>query len=202
MCLGAWKCVGMGVALVMMLSPVAFAGEVDIQLGEIRSLLRDMSPNEERRIEHIQPQRLQRKRVDLHQIILDASRSVNIEPALLATLIKVESGFDPAAVSSAGAAGLTQLMPDTASQLGISNVWDPRENVYGGARWLAMLLQDHHGNVLAALASYNAGSSVISLAWSHWPEETRNYLEKFVRLYPQVAQDWRRYTPHYIYSRS
>jgi len=191
-----------GFAVLSLFPACVSASELDAQIGEIQALLRDISGDRERSGGRNLPDHLQGHPVDLHRIILDASQLVEIDPAVLVTLIKIESGFDPSALSSAGAQGLTQLMPATAAELGVRDVWNPRDNVKGGARWLARLLQEHDGNLLAALASYNAGSSVMRRAWNQWPSETRNYLEKFVRLYPMVAEDWKKHSPHYIYIRS
>jgi len=191
-----------GVAIIGVTAPLASATELDVQLSEIRALLQEMSPHRATRIERHFPNLRQKQRVDLHQVILDASQATDVEPAVLATLIKIESGFNPAAISHAGAQGLTQLMPATAAQLGIRDVWNPESNVTGGARWLAMLLREHGGNLLKAIAAYNAGSGVMRRSWHRWPRETRGYLEKFVLLYPQFASGWKRHTPHYIYSRT
>ncbi len=187
--------------IIIMTTPLASATELDVQFGEIRALLQDMLPRRTTRTARHLPNLRQEQRVDLHQIIRDASRTTNLEPAVLATLIKIESGFDPAALSPAGAEGLTQLMPATVAQLGIRDVWNPKSNVTGGARWLAMLLREHDGNLLKAVAAYNAGSDVIRRSWRRWPRETKIYLEKFVRYYPQFSKDWKRHTPRYIYSR-
>lgn len=194
---------GIGLVVFSLTSAFSQADELDMEFKEIRVLLKAASPphlssSSTRRL----PRRQQARRVNLHQVILDASRTANLDPAVLATLIKIESGFDPDALSHTGARGLTQLMPNTAKQLGISNVWDPKANATGGARWLTGLLKEHDGNLLAALASYNAGSRVMRRSWNRWPRETRRYLEKFVRYYPQISQDWKKYTPQYIYSHS
>lgn len=190
-----------GIIIIGLFPRTGIASELDIQLGEVRTILQEMSPHRlPGAVRHFSI-RGQARRVDLHQVILEASRVSDIEPAVLAVLIKIESGFDPDASSSMGAMGLTQLMPTTLDKLGISNAREPESNVMGGARWLAKLLREHNGNLLAALAAYNAGSGVMRRPWRRWPRETRNYLERFVRIYPQFSKDWKKHTPRYIYFR-
>lgn len=177
------------------------ADEVDVRFGEIQMLLVSMTPRQlSSPAPYVSP-KIDMRRVDLHQIILAASLESNLEPAVLATLIKIESDFDADALSHAGAQGLTQLMPATAAELGISNVWNAKANVIGGAHWLEKLLKEHNNNLLAALAAYNAGSSVMQRPWGRWPSETRRYLKKFIRFYPEISLDWKKHTPHYINSR-
>lgn len=94
-------------------------------------------------------------------LIQQAALRNGVEPALLKGLIEQESGFDPNARSSAGALGLTQLMPSTAASLGVRNPLDPTEAVEGGARLLGELLRQFGGNVSDALAAYNAGAGAV-----------------------------------------
>ena len=77
-------------------------------------------------------------------------------------MVRLESGFDAAAVSSAGAQGLMQLMPALADELGVEDPFDPRENIFGGARYLKALLLEHDGDETLALASYNAGPGAVA----------------------------------------
>ncbi|MBE2200449.1 MAG: transglycosylase SLT domain-containing protein [Anaerolinea sp.] len=93
--------------------------------------------------------------------IIAAARRYDLDPALLDALVEVESGYSPTAVSPAGAVGLTQLMPGTAVGLGVTDRTDPIQNLDGGARYLAWLLQRYDGNVQRALAAYNAGPGTI-----------------------------------------
>ncbi len=102
-----------------------------------------------------------------------------IEPALLHGLIQQESGFDPSSQSSAGAMGLTQLMPGTASSLGVSNPLDPAESIEGGARYLAGMISRFGGNTADALAAYNAGPGAVSQYGGVPPyAETQSYVSK------------------------
>ncbi|HYF24977.1 MAG TPA: lytic transglycosylase domain-containing protein [Baekduia sp.] len=102
-----------------------------------------------------------------------------VEPALLRGLVRQESGFDPAARSSAGALGLTQLMPGTARSLGVTNPLDPRQALDGGARYLAQQLQRFGGDVSKALAAYNAGPGAVARFGGVPPyAETQQYVQK------------------------
>ena len=94
---------------------------------------------------------------DLDAVIEDAARKEGFTPDLLRAVISRESGFDPCAVSDKGALGLMQLMPETAEALGVTDVFDPEQNVRGGARYLGELLDRYGGDLVLALAAYNAG---------------------------------------------
>jgi cell wall-associated NlpC family hydrolase len=94
-------------------------------------------------------------------MIQQAARDQGVDPALLKGLVQAESGFNNSSVSSVGAQGLTQLMPDTARGLGVTNSFDPLQNLEGGARFLAGALQRFGGNEQLALAAYNAGPAAV-----------------------------------------
>ena len=94
-------------------------------------------------------------------LIEQAARDQGVDPALLKGLVQAESGFDPNSVSSVGAQGLTQLMPDTAKGLGVTNSFDPLQNLEGGARFLAGALKRFGGDERLALAAYNAGPGAV-----------------------------------------
>lgn len=107
-----------------------------------------------------------------------AARANSLDPALLVSIIKAESNGDAKAVSSAGAKGLMQLIDSTAANQGVKRVFDPRENISGGARYLRELL-DRFGDIKLALAAYNAGpSNVIKYRGVPPFEETRSYVNK------------------------
>ena len=112
-------------------------------------------------------------------MIASAAARYGIDPAILHGLIQQESGFDPNATSSAGAMGLTQLMPGTASSLGVANPLDPSESIEGGARYLSQMLGDFSGNVNDALAAYNAGPGAVKQYGGVPPyPETQDYVTK------------------------
>jgi hypothetical protein len=90
-------------------------------------------------------------------LIQDASSKYKLDAALLRAVMLQESGFRPCAVSTAGAAGLMQIMPETADDLGLQDPFDPAANVDAGARYLKQMLDRYHGNTALALAAYNAG---------------------------------------------
>jgi soluble lytic murein transglycosylase-like protein len=98
----------------------------------------------------------------LNSIVSVQSKANHVDPNLVRAVIRIESGGDPSAISTAGAMGLMQLMPGTARALGVSNPWDPEQNVAGGAKHLSDLLREYRGNVPLALAAYNAGSGAVA----------------------------------------
>jgi soluble lytic murein transglycosylase-like protein len=109
--------------------------------------------------------------------ITAAAQANGLDPALLAGLIKQESGFNPNAGSGAGARGLTQLMPGTAAGLGVSNVLDPVQSINGGAKYLKQQLEAFGGDTAKALAAYNAGPGAVQRFGGIPPySETQNYV--------------------------
>ncbi len=111
--------------------------------------------------------------------IAQSAARYGIEPALLHGLIQQESGFDPNARSSSGALGLTQLMPGTASSLGVSEPLDPTQSIEGGAHYLSEMLARFGGNTADALAAYNAGPGAVSHYGGVPPyAETQEYVSK------------------------
>lgn len=113
---------------------------------------------------------------------------VGVSPALLVSVAKAESDFDPLAVSSVGAMGMMQFMPDTWAQYGRGSIFDPRDALFAAARYLRALLRRYKGNVRLALAAYNAGPKQVSEHHYRLPPfaETKNYVDK-------VIQYWRQY---------
>jgi soluble lytic murein transglycosylase-like protein len=100
--------------------------------------------------------------VAYHDDIRSAARLTGVNAALLRAIIHAESGFNPRALSYKGAQGLMQLMPGTAFELGVGDAFDPAQNISGGARYLATLLRDYHGDVKLAAAAYNAGEGAVA----------------------------------------
>jgi soluble lytic murein transglycosylase-like protein len=118
---------------------------------------------------------------ELSSVIEQAARRHNIDPRLVAAVASRESAYDPRAVSRAGACGIMQLMPATARFLGMSDVFDIRENVFGGTRYLRTLLDTFHGDLDLTLAAYNAGPGAVQRYNGVPPyRETQQYV-KLVR---------------------
>jgi hypothetical protein len=119
---------------------------------------------------------------------IDASaRSFGLEPALLHAVIRVESNYNPAALSPKGAVGLMQLMPGTSERFGVANPWRPHDNIRGGARYLSQLLTLFDQDLALALAAYNAGEEAVMRHGRRVPpfRETRDYVERVTVLYRQ-----------------
>jgi hypothetical protein len=120
--------------------------------------------------------------VDLNEVVNSASRRYWLDPDLVSSVIKAESGFNVRAVSPKGAQGLMQLMPGTASQLGVPNAFDPAANVEGGTKYLRELLERYNFDLVKALAAYNAGPLRVEQFGGVPPYyETRAYVARVVR---------------------
>lgn len=119
----------------------------------------------------------------LDPIIAKASRRYGVDVGLIKAVIKAESNFNPQAVSHAGARGLMQLMPATARSLGVSDSFDPEQNVMAGSRFLSDMLKRYNGNVDSALAAYNWGPGNVDKRPDRLPRETRDYLVRVKQLY-------------------
>jgi len=113
-----------------------------------------------------------------------AAAEHNVDPNLVRAVIKVESNFNPNAVSRKGAMGLMQLMPQTARQLKVTNPFDPEQNVDAGVRHLKQLMESYGGDVRLSLAAYNAGQGSVTRSGGipHFAE-TRNYVKRITKLY-------------------
>jgi hypothetical protein len=123
-----------------------------------------------------------RPQADLNQVVNDASGRYRLDPDLVNSVIKAESGFNVRAVSPKGAQGLMQLMPGTAAQLGVPNTFDARQNVEGGTRYLRELLERYNFDLVKALAAYNAGPQRVEQFGGVPPyHETRAYVARVVR---------------------
>ena len=130
-------------------------------------------------------------------LISSAASRYGIDPALVKAVVQTESGFDPNAVSQAGAKGLMQLMDDTARGLGVNDSFDPAQNIDGGTRFLSYLLRKYDGQVTPALAAYNAGpgrvdrlglttDAQVSQRIDELPQETQRYIRKVLT----ALQQW------------
>ena len=123
-------------------------------------------------------------REEMHFIVEETARKHDVDAGLVKAVIKAESNWNPLAVSPKGALGLMQLMPGTASLLGVLNPFDPLENIDGGTRYLKMLLEKFSGNLSLALAAYNAGPKRVERNYSI-PSipETVAYVKKVIAHY-------------------
>lgn len=117
-------------------------------------------------------------------VVVEACSIYRMDEALIRAVMEVESDYNRFAISSAGARGLMQLMPQTAKQLGVRNVWDPRQNVHAGTAYLKRFIGRFSGNMELALAAYNAGPNAV-IAYGQIPPypQTVNYVRKVMRLY-------------------
>jgi Soluble lytic murein transglycosylase and related regulatory proteins (some contain LysM/invasin domains) len=122
--------------------------------------------------------------------IATAGELFAIDPDLIRAVIKAESNFNPLAVSHKGAAGLMQLMPGTAEELGVADPFDPVENIHGGTKYLSQLLDALNGSLPLALAAYNAGPLRV-IGTNRIPPipETRDYVARVLRYYEKFYND-------------
>ena len=121
----------------------------------------------------------------LAAIINDAAKQYSVDPNLIAAMTYRESAFNPNAVSSRGAQGLMQLMPKTARALGVRDAFDPRDNIFGGTKYLKTLLDRFHGNVDLTLAAY-AGPELVAKVGPNATKEAVDYVAA-VKSFYQVA---------------
>jgi len=134
-------------------------------------------------------ERLLARATQYDSIIETAAVSSAVEANLLRAVIVVESGFNSRAVSKRGAMGLMQLMPATATRFGVSNPYDPRQNVHAGARYLKFLIDRFGQDVRLALAAYNAGEDAVARNGGQIPPfaETQAYVPRVLRIYRMLA---------------
>jgi soluble lytic murein transglycosylase-like protein len=126
--------------------------------------------------------------------IVESGKRNSVDPLLLYSIMHQESSFKPRAMSYKGARGLMQLMPPTAARFGVRNIWDPQQNIEGGARYMRFLLDLFSGDVRLALAGYNAGEGAVMKYGYQVPpySETREYVRRIGHRYsvirdPQAA---------------
>src|SRR4029077_6381685 len=118
----------------------------------------------------------------VEQLVRQAGGKHQIDPEFIASVIRAESAFNARAVSPKGARGLMQLMPQTASQLGVQNAFDPQANVQAGSRYLRELLERYDFDLIKALAAYNAGPQRVEQYGGVPPYyETKAYVARIVR---------------------
>ena len=120
----------------------------------------------------------------VRELVRQVSLEHGLDPRLVDAVVRVESGYDPGAVSRKGAMGLMQLMPETAVRLGVADPFDPEQNVRGGVREFARLVDVYRGNLQYALAAYNAGEGAVARYRGVPPFlETRNYVSRILTIY-------------------
>jgi soluble lytic murein transglycosylase-like protein len=150
-------------------------GYVDVPTSEIDRFEKDLSPAAAGQTPHS-------SRQEMTEVINTVSSRHHLDPDLIDSVIHAESGFNPRAVSPKGAQGLMQLMPQTASRLGVADSFDPGANVEGGTRYLRELLERYNFDLVKALAAYNAGPQRVEQYHGVPPYyETQAYVARIVR---------------------
>ena len=153
---------------------------VDIPAEQIDHFEKDLTPQP--RPVSAPPQLVPAKPQNLDEVINNISSLHHLDPDLVNSVIRAESNFNSHAVSNKGAQGLMQLMPQTASQMGVTNAFDPQANVEGGTRYLRELLERYNFDVVKALAAYNAGPHRVERYHGVPPYyETQAYVARIVR---------------------
>ena len=127
---------------------------------------------------------------EIERLVSANAATWNVDPSLIKAIIANESGFDANATSGAGAQGLMQLMPGTASGLGVTDAYDPAQNVWGGTRYMRGLLDRFGGNTELAVAAYNAGPGAVE-KYSGVPPyaETQNYVQNVLASYQKYKSE-------------
>ena len=125
---------------------------------------------------------------DVDNYIVESGKRNSVDPLLLYSIMHQESSFKPRAMSNKGARGLMQLIPSTASRFGVTNIWDPKQNIEGGARYMRFLLNLFNGDVRLALAGYNAGEGAVMKYGYQVPpySETREYVRRIGNRYSLI----------------
>jgi soluble lytic murein transglycosylase len=143
----------------------------------------------ESRSRHISPY-VPRNYSEFEEIISETATRYDLDPDLIRAIIQIESGGIPDARSSKGAIGLMQLMPGTSSNLAVSNPFDPKANIRGGTKYLRQLIERFRGNLVLALAAYNAGPGKVERYKGIPPyPETRRYVRKVLDQWQEYRSD-------------
>ena len=135
-------------------------------------------------VQSVTPKEDYSSKTKIKELISRVSRKHGVDEKLVNALVKQESGFNPNAKSKVGAMGLMQLMPATAKGLGVQNAMDPEQNVEGGVKYLKSMLDKYNGNIILALAAYNAGPGAVDKYDGVPPyKETQNYVKSILSSY-------------------
>lgn len=161
--------------------PVDKEGSGNIPARQMLSEL--VSADDQKQQNNISTKTYNRQNIDLDQLINKASKQHGLDAGLIRAVIRAESSFNHLAVSSAGAKGLMQLMPATAKDLGVTDPFDPEENIMAGTKFLKNLLERYNGNLDSALSAYNWGPGNVDRKGDQLPKETRDYLVKVKKFY-------------------
>lgn len=149
------------------------SGWMDVPTAEIAAYQRE-------EVEPVEPAS-PKKAGGIPGLVAAASDRHQVDADLINSVIQQESSFNPGARSPKGAQGLMQLMPATASKLGVGNAYEPRDNIEGGTRYLRQLLEQYHGDAIKALAAYNAGPQRVEQYQGVPPyRETHNYVRRVI----------------------
>jgi soluble lytic murein transglycosylase-like protein len=170
---------------VLAVSASAARGEVRLKIEGGRHVIYNDGPAKLRASEDWLAARMQ-KASGFDELIESSAREFSVDPKLVKSVMLVESGFNPAAISRKGARGLMQLMPGTAAEHGVdmSNIHDPRQNIAAGTRHLSRLLAYYGGDLVKSLAAYNAGEGAVDRYGGVPPyDETQLYVRKTLAAY-------------------
>lgn len=126
-------------------------------------------------------------RMNIDGLVANAAHQYGVDPDLIHKVIQAESNYNPQATSKAGAQGLMQLMPQTAQEMGITNAYDPAQNINGGVKYLSSMLKRYGGDTAKALAAYNAGPGNVDSGKAFSFPETKAYVEHILGINPQQA---------------
>jgi soluble lytic murein transglycosylase-like protein len=157
---------------------------IDVPTAEIDGFEKDSDPPPSANLATPAPGSATDPHQSVSEVVNSASATYHLDPDLVNSVIRAESGFNTRAVSRKGAQGLMQLMPGTATRLGVADAFDPLANVGGGSRYLRELMERYHFDLVKALAAYNAGPQRVELFRGVPPyRETRAYVARIVHDY-------------------